>query len=460
MQVQYLWVDALCIIQDDENDWVVESSRMKSIYQNALFTISADAAPNVYYGIVRPHSLAGQTSSILCGPDGQQYTLSIRNSKSFCQPEVTLDDSDTGNPNVHVYPLTRRAWALQERVLSTRILHYNEREISWECKEAFHCECQEPTRTKNRSELASLQIFGALYGHWDLNGFTNAWQKVVGSYTNRALTRDMDKLPALSGIVHLVQELLLRHNLDDTYLAGLWKFNLAQDLTWHQSLWRSTLKRSPSYRAPSWSWMCIEGSVSFSYGVHSKVQIINTCCTPAGSDPTGKITGGSLTLRGLCIPIEIRGRPAGLEPAKNEKGEETSYYDQERYVIRNQTLARSVQIREHQAGRENLSVAGKDFLNAIETTYGYQDFFYDDNAYELPHFVDKGYRCLLVGESKSGDVRTATGLQYGKLISHWLMLKPSGRVSGAYERLGYISSNEVFRCYLREGAQDHVIELV
>lgn len=152
MQVQYLWVDSLCIIQDDENDCAVESSHMRFIYQNSLFTISVDAAPNVHSGILSLHSLARQTNSLVRGPDGQQYTLSIRNSKSFCRPEVTLDDSDTGNPNVHVYPLTRRAGALQERVLSTRILHYNEREISWECKEDFRCECQELTRTKNRSD--------------------------------------------------------------------------------------------------------------------------------------------------------------------------------------------------------------------------------------------------------------------------------------------------------------------
>lgn len=462
MQVQYLWVDSLCIIQDDENDWAVESSHMRSIYQNALFTICADAAPNVHSGIFSLHSLARQSSSLVRGPDGQQHTISIRNSKSFCKPGVTLDDSDTGNPNVQVYPLTRRAWALQERVLSTRILHFNEREISWECKEAFRCECQEPTQTKNRGDLASLQIFGALYEHWDLLGFTQAWQKIVGSYTTRELTRDMDRLPALSGIARLVQELLLRHDVDNTYLAGLWRFNLAQDLTWHQSLWRSTLKRPPSYRAPSWSWASVEGRISFSYGVRSKLQIINSYCAPAGPDPTGKITGGSLSLRGLCIPIEMRIRPAGLLPCKNENGEATSYYCEERYVIRNQTLARSMQIQDHQAHRENLSEADKDFLDAIEggTAYGNHDFFLDDNGYEPPQFVDKGYKCLLVGESTSGNVRTATGLQYGKLISHWLILKPSDRVSGTYERLGYISSNEVFRCYLREGARDHVIGLV
>lgn len=461
-QVSYLWVDSLCIIQDDLNDWAVESSHMSSIYQNALFTISADAAPSVQSGIFASHSLVGQTDSEVRGPDGEPCTLYVRDTRLFCKPEVTLDDSDTGNLNVHVYPLTRRAWALQERVLSTRILHYNDREISWECKASFRCECQEPTRPKNRDELASLQIFRSLYQRWDLIEFNKAWQKIVTNYTTRVLSRGTDRLPALSGIARLVQELLLRHSLDKTYLAGLWKFNLAQDLTWHQSLWRSKLTKTPSYRAPSWSWASIEGKVAFAYNIRSKVQFINAQYTPVGPDPTGEVAEASLTLRGLCVPIEMRIRPAGLFPGKTEKGEATFYHDTQRYVIRNQILAHSEKVRIFQAQREHLSEADKDFLDLIEdgSAYGDHDFFYDGNADEPERFVDKGYKCFFIGESTSGDVRTAAGLQFGKLISHWLMLKRSNRVSGAYERLGYISNNEMFRCYLREYAQDETLMLV
>lgn len=462
MQVPYLWVDSLCIIQDDQIDWAVESGNMGSIYQNALVTISADAAPSVHSGIFCTHTFAGQIDSEIYGPDGESYILCTRNSELFCKPGVTLDDSDTGNRNVHVYALARRAWALQERVLSTRILHYNDREISWECKESFRCECQEPSLSKIRDELASLQMFRPLFQHWDLIEFNKVWQKIVKSYSTRELTHGKDRLPALSGIARLIQELLLRHSLDNTYLAGLWKFNLAQDLAWHKSFWRPNLKKALSYRAPSWSWASIEGRVDFSYGVRSKIQLVNMHYIPASPDPTGEVAEVSLTLRCLCIPIEIRIRPAGHFPARTEKGEATSYHDTERYVIRNQTLVHSEQTRLFQEDKGQLSEANRAYLSLIEegSGYGDHDFFYDDNSYEPSEFVDKGYKCLLIGESTSGDVRTAAGLQYGKLISNWLMLKPSSRVSGAYERLGFIFSNEVYRCYLRENAQDETLVLV
>jgi hypothetical protein len=42
--IPYLWVDALCIMQDSREDWVRESARMGSIYANALSVIIADAA--------------------------------------------------------------------------------------------------------------------------------------------------------------------------------------------------------------------------------------------------------------------------------------------------------------------------------------------------------------------------------------------------------------------------------
>ena len=41
LEVRYLWIDSLCIIQDDELDWQTESAKMSTIYQNALLTISA-----------------------------------------------------------------------------------------------------------------------------------------------------------------------------------------------------------------------------------------------------------------------------------------------------------------------------------------------------------------------------------------------------------------------------------
>jgi hypothetical protein len=47
----YLWIDSLCIIQDDESDWIIQSAQMAGVYQGAILTISADGAQNSHEGL-------------------------------------------------------------------------------------------------------------------------------------------------------------------------------------------------------------------------------------------------------------------------------------------------------------------------------------------------------------------------------------------------------------------------
>jgi len=93
------------------------------------------------------------------------------------------------------------------------------------------------------------------------------WHKLVEEYTVRSLTRDQDKLPALSGLANLVAE-----KTGDGYAAGLWKRNIIQDLFWSVEIvkpshkcddpehnatmppvTKASVKRLTQYRAPSWS---------------------------------------------------------------------------------------------------------------------------------------------------------------------------------------------------------------
>lgn len=46
LDVEYLWIDSLCIIQDDETDWNLESTKMAGIYENAKLTLAASCAIN------------------------------------------------------------------------------------------------------------------------------------------------------------------------------------------------------------------------------------------------------------------------------------------------------------------------------------------------------------------------------------------------------------------------------
>jgi hypothetical protein len=111
---QYLWIDTLCIIQDSDEDWFQESSRMGDIYSNSYCTISATGAEDGSMGLFLDHK----------------------------PPPVAKSSVDTGAPNhdtkmwereVDSAPLNQRAWVFQERFLSHRNLMFSRNCLFWEC---------------------------------------------------------------------------------------------------------------------------------------------------------------------------------------------------------------------------------------------------------------------------------------------------------------------------------------
>jgi hypothetical protein len=52
LKCRYLWIDALCIIQDDPEDWAAEASKMGDIYRNSWVTLVAEAATNTSQGFL------------------------------------------------------------------------------------------------------------------------------------------------------------------------------------------------------------------------------------------------------------------------------------------------------------------------------------------------------------------------------------------------------------------------
>ena len=52
--VDYIWIDALCILQDQLSDWMKEAAQMASVYRNSLLTLSATSSPDVSAGIFNP----------------------------------------------------------------------------------------------------------------------------------------------------------------------------------------------------------------------------------------------------------------------------------------------------------------------------------------------------------------------------------------------------------------------
>jgi hypothetical protein len=138
----------------------------------------------------------------------------------------------------------------------------------------------------------------------------NTWHKVVQDYSTRTFTRITDRFPALSG---LASEMQAAHGGE--YVAGAWRDDLLRSLLWRRdtksmsSASTHKLPRRPSeYRAPSWSWAAIDEAISYDLVTVNRPQIDrlrpatahieNVSLIPAGSDPKGRLKGGSMLIRG------------------------------------------------------------------------------------------------------------------------------------------------------------------
>lgn len=233
----------MCIIQDSLEDWRHESSIMGNVYEHAVCTIAADGAKN------------GNTGCFIQAPLRQPKCISFPNSGllwlNASSDEVSLEYESHG-------PLAKRAWTLQERVLSPRILHFGTNGVFWECDQLAtfqnnftnaHLEGYFRHKTTKRGVQNSS----------DTTEVVTNWYKLVENYSTRALTKENDKLIALSALAKRYRAVL-----KDIYIAGLWRRDLGIGLLWAaKNSSDGYVARPGEYCAPSWSWASVKRVVSF-----------------------------------------------------------------------------------------------------------------------------------------------------------------------------------------------------
>lgn len=308
--LKYLWVDALCIIQGDLEDWAKESARMCDVYSNAYLTISGDNSSGTSQGIFNKHEFGNPP-----------YKISTKNRKAvYVRPELARQP-DVYNiinrtTSEHPQPINCRAWTLQEALLSNRILRYTSRELVWECNEWRHCECGHgSTAIEFDDESTNRPIRKPdVFGRLSLSQMYQKWNEVVQMFTERQLGYDEEKLPALSGLANQFSA-MFRHisasDQKDEYLAGMWRSNLAQSLLWtvEDDFYRNNrdedivYRRPKAWRAPSWSWAAVEGPVIISplRRFNSCIKVIEASTISSTLDPYGKVKSGRLIIRGRVI---------------------------------------------------------------------------------------------------------------------------------------------------------------
>lgn len=235
LKIGYLWVDSLCILQDDTRDMQKELASMAKMYEHSLVTLVAASASTVLEGFLGPRDL----SKAYVRPPVQLRCQT----ESGAKGSIMLHDLDL-NEDTHVDPLDRRGWALQERLLSPRTLVYGSKTLRWACLSRSYrdSELHYPVNAGLGYVSRGAAMF---YGNMG-----DIWKHIVEQYTERRLTFDDDRLIALAAVAE-------RYNFwQGNYLAGLWRDELSSTWMW---LYETTSgnRRPKKFRAPSWSWASI-----------------------------------------------------------------------------------------------------------------------------------------------------------------------------------------------------------
>ena len=312
----YIWIDSLCIVQDDLFDWEREAAQMASVYSNGYLTLAGTRSANGKGGLffeTHDVEISGAT------PLDEPYSI-------FFRQRIDHHIEMTDNTTVDLHPLLTRAWVYQERMLSTRILHFGRFELYFECRSSIQCECgfigYHEGDTGAEVSLVKVEHADALSSliKWEADPNTRyfgarLWRTMVTAYTALSLTQPTDRLPALGG---LARQMAVARRSD--YLAGLWKDSLIDDLLWmiYPVPQLGTERPRPSpYVAPTWSWASAPSTAdyldiiifsSFEEGSehprepYEHLAMIESCVVvPSATDDFGSIRDSQLTVTGLCV---------------------------------------------------------------------------------------------------------------------------------------------------------------
>jgi len=326
LSIRYVWIDALCIIQDDLEDWTYEAERMGSVYANAYVTICAISTSSCLDSFLDrpapPVSVAFQSS---LQPDIHDH-LNLRLERLERLERRLPGGGYARYPRERVKDLncgawSLRAWTLQEEQMSQRLLYFGSRRIHFTCPRRTFTE-MDPAPF-DRVSLFSHELRRYKQGEPDVNILGN-WHELISSYVNRQSTKSKDRFPAIAGLAKLMAE-----TTKWTYVSGLWKEALPEELLWwahrsddvtkQQLFTRSIAGRPGTYIGPSWSWThCSfirfqehnstssrnpQSSHCLAVDFRSECQRLEATCASecASANPYGRLTHSKLQIVGKII---------------------------------------------------------------------------------------------------------------------------------------------------------------
>ncbi|KAF2651872.1 HET-domain-containing protein, partial [Lophiostoma macrostomum CBS 122681] len=264
LNIPYIWIDSLCIIQDSKDDWAKEGSMMDKIYNSAWVSLAATSASTSEDGFLQS-TLENHLITIpsVIGAGKQYEDFKVKTPDRLYVRFVTEGLHHARTSEVNASAWNKRAWTLQERYFARRTIHFGATRMFWECREGFASECS-PRISKDmfaepwtpvqanddppagyiyREPSSESKTITDIDTNNDVTwGLSNShllhensdtlvartklyewWFQNLTDYSRRQLTYSSDKLPGISG---LAKELCSTYKRitghDEQYVAGIW----------------------------------------------------------------------------------------------------------------------------------------------------------------------------------------------------------------------------------------------
>ena len=329
LDIAYLWIDSLCIIQDSKKDMDEELVKMSDIFRGAFVVFVAASAPSPSNSLLRVKPQSGQ-SHTWSAPSViryQEMDIEVKFRKRAWKAHLVPDA-------IFATPTDARAWCFQEKLLASCCLIFHD-EVVWECRSCCQCECGGEQKyfsewkeggpdsltmyryKQNLLPLAQhepLQLGGTLKYFADAKAVYSFWENAVQSYSHGALSFKTDRLPAISAVASIVAEAT-----GDLYLAGLWRNDLLAGLGWNAHPFADKhLKDDPrphqEYTAPTWSWASLpRGVYSRSFRARPRgtrdarldALVDNAWTNLEGQNKHGRVSDAAIVLPGFHCDAEL-----------------------------------------------------------------------------------------------------------------------------------------------------------
>lgn len=338
LRIPYVWIDALCIIQDSKTDWEQESQVMARVYENASLTICAMSSSSCLLPFLAPRP--SWSKYPYSSPNATRGTFRLR-------PVAGYDNPDpTPHPILKTTPLdqdlaasrwSQRGWVFQEKAMSPRKLFFGDAMLHLQLDDRTIIS-ENGVRTHlvphaydiNTNTLSESTIpIGPLLR--EKRHLYELWHAAVVGFAHLKWTNGMDLFPGLSGIAERFRAALGGAK----YLAGHWEGDLHNSLVWATSQRRDAnrdfslaevlvrLQEGNASNAPSWSWASRPDFFRFVISsldqkrcrvrthLRSEMEVVRANIRVDGTNDLGRLqSGNSLTVMGKMIGLaEVTAKP-------------------------------------------------------------------------------------------------------------------------------------------------------